>query len=381
MAIDQSTGAPDSDTRGSIDEPRRALSLALLLAGFAPWAAVDAQGLPASRVKSQAGKPCTSTEGDYPSVEAMRHGDIVFPRRVDVDAISTVPDALRALVALSSNKHTSATGQAALLNALRKTFPPPLARQGDQTAATRKRTTAAGTLKRSFDLVAYWPKLLGYLSQVRDGLMTLDQFLMTVVKDLGGPAALKDASEAIFAKQYVGHCGIIDLSIPGEPWVIESSHAHGGLRCIPYAEWKAEREDHKALVWLYRLDALEDRKDPAEVAEVELQRTRFVNVAHRCRMQGVPYAIFDSKRDGSKFELDMCQVRGVGELPYLYCSELVYYCAQQSLGIELVKKPSGCAAAGAQFGMVTPKDLANAGPVCRKSGKGIYSRDLELVDI
>lgn len=347
MPIDLPPG-PRGLPLGPDAHQRRELMALLLVSALAPFGVASAA--PAPRCPKPDRKPDVDPKtGDYfyPPRSLMKHGDIVFPRRLDVEAIATLPDILRNI--LPPPEQLSSADMERRLRFLRAFLPGP---------KNRKSVTSAAS---GVDLQTLWPDLLCWLAEVRDDKMTLDQFLDELITALGGPSQLKDASEAIFAKQYVGHCGIIDLSDPCEPWVVESSHTHGGIRCIRYDEWEAERREHDAKVWLYRIDEL--KCDQAK-------REKFVNVAHRCRMQGIPYAIFDSKRDGSKFELDMCQVREVGEMPYLYCSELVYYCALTAFNLKLVDKDPACARPQMQFGMVTPKDLTEGGHLVKITGVG-----------
>lgn len=280
------------------------------------------------------------TELPYPTDAQLQHGRIVLPRREKDEAISTHPDQLvawvKAWVAL---------------------------REGGPEES------------RKVNLVEFWPELMGYLAKVRDG-GSIDDFLRTLVRRLG-LAALKDIDKAVIDGQYVGHCAIIDRPDPTQPaWVIESSHTHGGVRSVPYAAWEAERRELKAHVWLYDIDT---RTVAAE--RLPQWRERLVDTAHRYRMQGVRYAIFDGEpatpAASEKLAIAPERAAELGDRRYLYCSELVWVCAHEVLGLDL---RGHIPPAESPFRMFTPKDLTQSPYLLRVNAPGgkPYSGKLDL---
>ena len=267
------------------------------------------------------------TTDDYPGLAQLQHGDILLPRRIDVQAIASPVEQLQLWWA----------------------------------AWATASIATVGSSQPRFDLVAYWPTLLSYLQKVADQTLTILGMLIAVRKDLGVNFDAEDLAQAIVGKQYVGHCAIVDKPTSrSEPWVIESSHTHGGIRSVRYNEWRSAREEINALVWLYRINVLadDDRDSDAAKDARQGQRIRFVDTAHRFRMQGVRYAIFDSAKTGAKFSLDG-DFRPAGDPTYLYCSELVLRCASEALDhLDLKERPDGYESGiNPLFPMFTPKDI------------------------
>ena len=290
-------------------------------------------------------------ERPYPERRALRHGDLVLPRRPDVTAITSPPELLlQGMLALK----------------------PP-------------------DLDKPFDLVAFWPELLALLQSVEKGDLTIYQMLLIVRLRLGSKFDPADAADAIIGKQYVGHCAIIDRPDPSQdPWVIEASHDFGGIRCVLYDDWERQRKQKDAYVWHLRIAAFAAHED-------EDWAGQFVDYAHEYRMKRVPYAIFDDRERGAKFSLDMMKVEEAGEPEYLYCSELAVACADRlrckldrqyasqpqppDLGplLDLRLRDDGTySGANDQFKMVTPKDLAMAMAVEPISGHGHYFHPIDI---
>jgi hypothetical protein len=282
----------------------------------------------------------------YPDRTALHHGDLVFPRRQDVSAITSPPELL--------------------LRGMLDRKPP-------QDVDTDK----------PFDLVAFWPELLAMLELVEKGKLTILGMIMLIRLRLGSNFDPADAADAIIGKQYVGHCAIIDREHPsGLPWVIEASHDFGGIRCVAYDLWEQQRRKVNALVWHGRIKAFETKPAWAE---------RFVDFAHEYRMLRVPYAIFDDRESGAKFSLDMNSVEEAGEVEYLYCSELAVACVDRLRtelardgagdveGLDLRMRVDGTKSGAAdQFKMVTPKDLTLAAALTLISGFGPYFYPIDI---
>lgn len=268
----------------------------------------------------------------YPHKSQLQHGDILLPRRLDVDAICTYTDAVTDLV------DASPTDELPL-------WTPPKA--GERP-----------------DLIRYWPYLLRNLKELRDSKSPLALLIFTskVQNELGSELNLDDAAQAILAKQYVGHCAIVDFPYGSdEPWIIEASHTVGRVHTQSYEQWKEERRQANAAIWIYRMDALHEN----DLAD------KFVNAAHQLRMQGICYGIFDSKTDQAKMTLDMTDVSAIGDSPYLYCSELLWVCAQHC-GITFTP-PKG----DHTFPMFSPKDFT----LCQYAVNGGAPRDLTIVNM
>jgi hypothetical protein len=281
----------------------------------------------------------------YPRAIDLQHGDLLLPRPPQVEAITSPTEALK---------------------------------DGwDQSLADTEFIEKDS--RGHVNLVHYWPLLLRYLRRVvgdEAGYPNdIKALIAKVWSDLGSDFNFEDLKHAILAKQYVGHCAIVDLKCdPNGPWVIESSHTHGGMRCIRFEEWVAERLEGGANVWLYRLS-----QAAIGGGDFENRRDAFVAQAHRFRQQRIRYAIFDSQTSGAKFSLKKKDVQKPGDATYLYCSELVLKCAALAFGgLDLCEQKSGPPAAQqADFNMFTPKDLSASryvefvdGP----AGKGPYFR-------
>lgn len=141
--------------------------------------------------------------------------------------------------------------------------------------------------------------------EVREELFELLPFLRT------------DSDAAIYAGLYVGHVAMIEKSA-GKLWVIESSYRANGLQIQPYDRWRDAREAMGAHVWHGRV--LVNGKAPTKcMAKTMLE------VAHRMRMQNRQYAIFDWGLNGQ---------RALEEDDYVYCSEMVWRCAN-AIGVDL----------------------------------------------
>lgn len=281
---------------------------------------------------------------DAPEVVDLAHGDLLLPRPPDVRAITSPTEALK-----DGWDHSLSD------------------------AVFIERDSLGHV-----NLVHYWPLLLRYLRRVAGDEVgkpnTIEGLIARVWADLGKDFSFNDLKHAILAKQYVGHCAIVDLKAdPERPWVIESSHTHGGMRCTYFDEWVTERRRSGAGVWLYRLN-----QDTIEADDFDSGCDCFVEQAHRFRMQGVRYAIFDSKTSGAKFSLKKNDVQAPGNPTYLYCSELILECARVAFGRDLREQVVGPPAASQpDFNMFTPKDLSASkyvrfidGP----AGKGPYFR-------
>lgn len=246
-----------------------------------------------------------------PRIDTLKPGDILLPRRLDVHVPFIKPTPTLSTQKWSAKQANSTTGSDEAARVLWNAALDLMALQPQEARDYFVR------LQAHDQTPAEWKALLGALSGA------------VQTQSSGG------IGQAIFAGLYVGHSAMVIDPPPGTqtPWLIESSHTHGGVRAVSYADWLAERQTVPAgqpvpNVWHARIVL-----DSGDAITAE-QATAMCQQAHRLRMLRKRYAIFDKPVPGVAGQ-GLLGIAPLGDENYVYCSELIYICAKQALRIDL----------------------------------------------